>query len=467
MLVLTDEQALNVERMATTPSHAALVAGDTGIGKTLLAVELARRLNARTVLVIAPLGTFGGWVKTVESQQIGLDVYQITPKTAENYTRLAEGKPGVYLVGREFFHLSATSSEPHPETGKVAREARWSWARTPVDLVVADEIQFASNRDSNAHKVLKTLKAGFRLGMSATPQGNKFKGLWAVCYWLWPKETNHLGEPVADRSFWRWAKRWANVEDQQVARNKTVKVVTAEQNPGAYVSTLPCYVRMEAVRVPVDKRIVKVDLSEAQRKMYTEMAEDMLTWLEEHPLETDISIVQRLRLRQITLGEVSFNEEGAVDFALDCQSSKIDALERIVADHPGEPILVLVESAKFVKSVVHRLGPTAREWSGRISQRDRETVKAAFGGEVQYLVATIASIAEGVDGLQRVCSTEVWLSEHANSMLNLQAQGRLNRTGQKERVITSYYVLAENTDDDGEFERQMRNRIDQREVLTV
>lgn len=239
----------------------------------------------------------------------------------------------------------------------------------------------------------------------------------------------------------------------------TGEEVEGEKVPGVFVNSLPCYIRMEAVRTPVIVRKCYVDLTPTQRQLYDEMEADSLTWLDDNPLVADIPIVQRIRLRQITLGEVTFNEAGEVDFAEDCESSKIDALHKVIdKHHPGEPVLIAVDSAKFAKVVVHRLGPLAREWSGRVNAKEREKIKAEFGKRVRYIVAVIPAMAEGVDGLQRVCSVEVWLSESVNNMLNIQFEGRLNRRGQEADAIYQYKIMASDTDDDEGFERRMRER---------
>jgi hypothetical protein len=216
---------------------------------------------------------------------------------------------------------------------------------------------------------------------------------------------------------------------------------------------------MEAEKTDVVLRKCYVDLTKAQRRMYDEMENDLLTWIDDHPLVAEIPMVQRVRLRQITLGEVTFNADKAVDFAEDCESSKIEALEKVLyKHHPGEPVLILTDSSKFARVVAKRLGPQAREWSGRVTAKQRDVIKAAFGKSVRYIVAVIPAVAEGLDGFQHVCNVEVWLSESLDGMLNYQAKGRLNRRGQEAASIYRYKIMARDTDDDLSFERRVNER---------
>src|SRR5690625_6919635 len=122
------------------------------------------------------------------------------------------------------------------------------------------------------------------------------------------------------------------------------------------------------------------------------------------------------------------------------RSNKIEALKEIIKDLPhAEPVLVFTHSARFIPAVVHQLNKAkipAVEWSGRTSTEERQRIKQSFGtrGGAQVIVAGLGAIGEGVDGLQRVWSTEVWLSPHDDNMLNMQAKGRVHRLGQEEVV---------------------------------
>ena len=66
---------------------------------------------------------------------------------------------------------------------------------------------------------------------------------------------------------------------------------------------------------------------------------------------------------------------------------------------------------------------------------------------MQILLAVVSAIAEGVDGLQTDCHTEIWLSRDSSLVINEQAQGRLHRSGQK-RSVVRYLVQCPGTIDD-------------------
>lgn len=459
-MILDEEQEAAVQRMLSEPSRAVLNASEMGRGKTVMTVELTKRLGASTILVICPLATRVGWERTFNQQQIGLSVQRIdsTVKGKAAYAALAQKEPGVYLVGREYFRML-------------------EWKKIKPDVAVYDEIHSVQNRNGVGFKVLKTLKAGFKVGLSGTPGGNKFQGLWSVCRWLWPDQV--------ERSFWRWVTQYARTQTEYFASGEVVKVV-GEREKGAFVKTLPCYVRLESsLSTEYIEEIRYVELTPTQRKIYTEMEDEMIMWLGENPSVASVPIVQRIRLRQITLGVPSSQwitvrkrdkktglmyEEDKQDIFFDegCKSSKIDALKEIINElDEGTPILVLCDSQKFVREVTRRLGDKAVEWSGKVTHHKREELASGFvSGKYQYIVAVIPAVAEGLDGLQHVANHVVWLSRSENDLMNRQAAARLHRTGQQKHVY-SYDIQAADTYDSGIFQRLELQQKEMRATLSV
>jgi superfamily II DNA or RNA helicase len=450
MLIPTEIQEKRIRQILDEPTQAALVANTMGTGKTLIGTEVIKRLApTKPVLIVAPLGTFIGWEKTIKGQEIPLDVYRIdTKKTGkEHYEMLLNGKPGVYIIGHAMFR-------------------RKEWKRAKLSILIYDEVHDVSNRKSIGHRTLMTTKAEWRIAMSGTPSGNKFAGMWAVTRWLWPN--------LIDRSFWRWAARWCYVEFDPFAGKR----VEGEREHGAFVKTLPCYFRDElTLDVDMQQEIRYVELTPAQSKIYDQMEEDMLMFLPDGGVTVaELPVAQRVRLRQVTLGvpyvkgmvEKTFiTKQGKerrvvqdIDFKEDCKSSKIDALKEILAANEDENFLVLVgDFARFAKVVAARLGDDARLWSGDSSQDQREWMLENFGKEFRILVATVPSIGTGTDGLQDVCNNVVWLSQSENRLLNEQSAARLLRTGQT-KDVRSWIIQAEGTYDAGVFRRLELQKVD-------
>lgn len=453
-LTPTPPQAAAIAQMAAAPLRACLNASDTGTGKTLMAVELAIALEANTVLVVAPLNTHKGWVARFEGQGFPHPVKTITTKNADEFINLKAGVPGVYLVGREFFYLSATSSKER-EDGTRARTAKWSWSKVPsVDLHIVDESHSAQNQFGKMFMNLRKVRSKYKLAMSGTPQGSRFEGIWAPTKWLWPD--------LVDGSKIRWIAEWCDTEEVVIGKDedtadglKRVTKITGERKPGAYMASLPCVVRLEAVRVPYQLFEVRVDLPAEQRAMWDEMAATSIAWLADRPTVAKLPIEQRIRLRQMALGAVSFDAEGELNFAPDCISVKLDKALKIQDRHPGEAILFVTDSARFATVAAPRLG--ARLLKGGMRKAEKDFLIDNLGVEYQYLVATYGAVAEGCDGLQAKCHVEVLFNIADSPVMNEQFNGRLNRTGQTSDLITRYTLVARDTMDDDHFDRAVAN----------
>jgi superfamily II DNA or RNA helicase len=234
------------------------------------------------------------------------------------------------------------------------------------------------------------------------------------------------------------------------------------------VKSLPCYARLEPnhnLEVVEETRFV--DLVPSQRKIYKQFEKDLVVWLKDNPMVAEVPIAARIRLRQITLATPSI-VDGEVVFEADAVSTKYKALLEIIEDNPDEPMLLLTDSQKYAKLVTDRLNKSkvvAFEWSGNANQTRRESAKQAFlAGELQYIVAVIPAIAEGVDGLQDVCSTVVWLSHSDSNILNQQVVDRIRRRGQK-NVVKIYDIVARDTYDEGQLSSLVETQLKMNESL--
>lgn len=428
-LIPTPEQEDAIARMVNEPTGGVLQASDLGTGKTLMAVEAGLRFAGDGVIVVsAPLHTYYGWFDTLFGQTDGTvqfkKVDNKTKRGKANLEALQWGTKGWYFVGREFFRLQ-------------------DWSGIPIDVMIHDECHSLQNRKSRGFKTARNVDARLTIAQSATWFGSSFEGAWAVLRVLYP---DHDGIGMfADRSYHRWVRNWCQTEYDHFAEGN-VRIV-GEKNLGQLAQEIPCYVNLRNTATDEPELInLYVDLSTRQRNLYNQMERDGVAWLAENPMVAELPITQRVRLRQLTLGETMVSDDDVVDFDVNCKSSKLDAVVGLLDDLVGEQVLIATDSAKFAKVAAARLGGYA--WTGDSPQSEREDIKQRFmAGEVRIIVATQAAISEGTDGLQRACRVMVELSKSDSPILNQQMLGRLNRTGQTRRVVV-YRVMARDTLDD-------------------
>lgn len=444
---LDADQWAAVKRMVEEPTRAALNASQYGTGKTVVTVEVAEGIGALVKLIVAPLFTKYSWESSIKGQYPSAQVSFINSSKSgkQALADLLEGVEGWYIIGREYF----ASKSVAPLIAK---------ASSKIDFLAYDECARWANYKSQGYKIMRTMKPGYRMALSATPAANKFSGLFAITQWLWPNLDGH-------RSFWRFVSDWGLTEEDYFGG---VQVI-GEKDPGAFVAHLPCYIRVEKDFGEYYEETIEVDLSPKERAIYDKFEKHLIVWLKENYLVTNFPMTKRLRLRQMTLGEVSYDADtDNVYFADDMKSTKYETLLAYIKENPGEPMIIFTHSAKFAHVVAWKLiedGYKALPWSGEVDEDVRQEAKKQFEeGNFDFIVATIASIGEGVDGLQHRARTMVWLSRDDNNMLNMQAFRRLYRRGQG-KTVRSIDIVARNTYDSGQLSGLVRQTLDMNALL--
>lgn len=420
-----------------------LLAHAVGTGKTYTSIWSALDGLHDRVLIVAPLRTLPSWQRSVQwlaGQE--LRVIRTSTKAGKAaFAAASAGEPGWYWANWEA--LVALNKEKRYDGFKkkqVFKAVPRPFGGKRFDVVIADEAHRAANWHTLNSQVLCRLRADRRLALSATPAGNRPVNIYGVLRFLWPDQYPAFGR-FADRNF--------NSEYNPWSTSGRGVIYLGEKHPGRVAEEAPCWsvaTSEEAYGELPDASVehVQCKLTRQQWAQYKSWKDDALAWLGDHPVAVDLPATLDMRLRQATLGEctVEVTEDGEprVTYAVDCKSSKLDALIDILEDLPEEEkVVVYCHSRRFMAPLLTRLkgaGMSAVEVSGAV--RDQwQRFLSPVGPRV--LCAVIPAIAEGVDGLQKVCHTEVWLSWDNSVILNQQAIGRLHRKGQTCRV--QRYVL--------------------------
>lgn len=444
---------------------ATLAALPLGSGKTTVTVEATRRLGYQRSLVIAPRNTANGWERTIRRQYqdyTNPDMFKRIDSSVSGKKNMEDfwaGLPGWYFVTWQYMALRPVAF----------------WDKAKVDIVIADEVQRMQNRKSKTWRNMKNLgKTAKRVALSGTPQGNKMQGFWTTLRWLFPENAANSNSPLyrTPLSFWNWAHDWLVIEEDEWLGFTEVKGERFEN--GTMLSYYESYIRdADLSEVPAVNDIdIYVEMSPLQKRMYKQMIKDEIMWLDTPDPETgkkpsvaEIRAVTRMRLRQITLGVPAFNEDGKVSYAFDTLSSKLDAAIEEIGDLPdNEPVLAFTHSREYALVAAQRLtaaGYPAFAWVGGTTDKKRREAVDKWGkaGGPQIIVAVVEAIAEGTDGLQDICSEEIWFSESENRYMNEQARGRLPRSGQT-KVVNRRRIIVPDTYDEEIIDKHLAARLD-------
>lgn len=420
-------------------NYTGLLAIDPGGTKTRISTMAAHDAGTDVNLVIAPLGTHeSAWAPTI-LDVTGKELRRIGNGTKSERAAKADfefGFPGWYAVTPQLLTRADTSS----------------WY---ADMMITDEAHVLSMPRSAGQRKWSgysfhdgtplAKRAGARLALSGTPFRRDMSRAWSIMRFLWP-DLFEYGS-VAYDNWYSWCEFWLKWEYDPFSPSG--RKYSEEKNPGALLDAAPCVIRhfrrdrccahhpqgfLSVEEPQVLERIVP--LLPAQRKAVTELEETFMTWLDENPLVTDISLTQKQRIRQVCLGVPKVDLEGSVSFSLEAKSPMIDEVFNILSEVGDEPVVIFLSSQQFATVLTHRLnerGISAFEFSGATVSTREENLRM-FGTRFRVAVITYAAGSTGLDGLQRVASTDIYLDQHVDDVLMEQSESRADRLGVAKQV---------------------------------
>ena len=538
---ITHQSIVSVEYVGDEPTqcirvrdaaHEYVTDGFTRTHNTFITSQVLVELGKKRGVIVGMKDTAGQWASRIADQGgPELRVMDSTKKGQANFAALLAGEDGWFFGGWEWFASKDWAHRPkkeevHTPSGETFKATVWQQRknkktgektvlceplpsaehygpakpkaqservhlflykrrmRKPLDFFVHDESHKATSRTSVYRRTLVSIplsEGGWKVALSGTFMGNKTENMWTTPRWLWPDLVEPNYSTWESKYLSREAVLGTNGQPLKTPRGNPMMSVTGEKEPGSFLASLPCYIRIEnPIPVPPPK-IVHAHLTRGQREQYDELEADDIAWLGDHPLVTELPITRRIRLRTATLGEMSVVPVGAkyhledgediepmVTFAEGCQSSSLAAAGPILRNYwAGQKVVIGCHSKKFVKVVVARLrraGLSAAEWSGDVSSKDRSNIREAFErGPLQYIVAQIESFSTGLDGMQFACSKILWLSESENNTENNQFVRRICRTG-----VTDFEhikIIAPGTIAEGVHATKAEETIRMRELL--
>lgn len=445
---------------------AILNGSDMGTGKTHTAIETAIKWREQVVqdeglllpiLVVAPINTFESWAEKLSEQAPQLTYTIIDRKHRDWFLAdLYNLKYDVYIM-----HWAAVRLV----------QAQMELDGIVFSVVIGDEIHNIANRNSLVARHFKKIRCYYKYAASGTASGSVPWNLWSTLNWLYP---------TAFSSYWKFMGKYAVSEQEAYANGGYKKYVGVKNTAILHHIMEPWYIKhLKKTQccenhpngvmpwLP-DKNYEKlyVDLNPEQRRIYNEMFAKMVAWVgaqQDTPLVAKIAASKLARLMQITLatpvvtfrkvehltdeGNYEIQEEELVNLVL--PSTKMDAAFEII-ESTDESIIVFTASKKGAYLFHQYLDDrqvTSEVLSGDTPKDERATMQKRFrNGEFQVFVAVIQAAAEGMDGLQDVCNTAIFLNRSLSAYKNIQAEDRLHRGGQHNNV-TIVDIIARDTID--------------------
>ena len=405
---------------------------DMGLGKTVTTLTAVKdlkynRFEVRKVLVIAPKKVAEGtWTKEKDKWDHTrmLRVSQVLGSQAKRI-RALNTPADLYIINRE-------------NVAWLVDYYRNAW---PFDMVVVDESSSFKSHKSKRFKALASVGGhiGRMVELTGTPSPNGLEDLWAQMYLL------DGGERLGKR-YTQFRERYF----QPDRRGSDGMVYSYEAKPGTQESILQkisdICISMKAedyLQLPdITYHEIPVELDPKAKKVYLELERKMVLELPEDEEEISVASAAALsnKLLQLANGAL-YDEDHNVHEIHGC---KLEAFLELIESLQGKPALVFYNFQHDRARILKGLEKTKLRIRELKTTQDEDDWNA---GKIDILLTHPASSAYGLN-LQQGGNHVIWFGLTWNYELYTQANKRLHRQGQEEKVIIHHLVCAGTRDED-------------------
>ena len=401
------------------------------MGKTVTTLTAIRepkynRFAVRRVLVIAPKKVAEGTWTREKDKWDHTRILRVSPVLGSQAKRIrALNTPAdLYIINRE-------------NVCWLVDYYRNSW---PFDMVVVDESSSFKSHSAKRFKALAGVsgKIDRMVELTGTPSPNGLEDLWSQVYLL------DGGERLGKR-YTQFRERYF----QPDRRGADGMVYSYAAKPGTEQSILDkisdICISMKAedyLQLPdITYHEIPVELDAKAEKAYRELERKMVLEL---PEEEEISVTSAAalsnKLLQLANGAV-YDEDRSVHEVHGC---KIEAFLELVESLQGKPVLVFYNFQHDRERILKALSGSGLRVRELKTTQDEDDWNA---GLIDILLAHPASSAYGLN-LQQGGNHVVWFGLTWNYELYTQANKRLHRQGQTEKVIIHHLVCTGTRDED-------------------
>jgi len=369
---------------------------DTGLGKSRTALEVIKQIGQGLILIVAPASVQYNWESEINKWGIVADVRILdTGKKIEEL--FDDGAAGSLILITSWSLLHKLESRLKP------------------NIIIFDELHYAAGRESQRSRAALELRQAnpeaVILGLTATPILSEVEDLWHQLHLLYP---NRFG------SYWNFIKRYCLTEENQWGGLDVLGLRhdTAEELRER-VSAISLRVTKEEVKHLLPAFTARPIYVTAEKKVLKELTAEF-DGLPEHKQQLDnfVSKAGSLKVLEATEHAVEVHKSG---------QSKVCILTyfRATADALAEEFQA--RELKFT----HVDG----SWSPSERKKQLDIARE----QSPFLIATMSSIAEGIDltAFNHVIFAELYWQPS----LMTQVMGRFHRLNGKMPVSNDFLIL--------------------------
>lgn len=192
----------------------------------------------------------------------------------------------------------------------------------------------------------------------------------------------------------------------------------------------------------LDYRVIEVSLPSLVQQKYLDMENEFIINLNGKEVTAPFAAVASGKCRQIVNGAL-YHEDHSWTLVHD---EKLDALESLLEELNGHPVLVLYEFDHDRQRILSRFGDVG-DFKGLTGKKLDSFISGFNSGSVPYLLGHPASMGHGLN-LQGACHHVIWFGIPWNLEHYDQTIARVYRQGQKSDRVIVYHIVAKDTIDE-------------------
>lgn len=420
---------------------------DPGMGKTSEVLAAFKILRAEGLinraLIIAPLRVCHSvWPKEVRKWD---DFRDLRIHVLHGKGRDLDAKADIYCINPEglgwlFVELS--------------KRKRW-----PFEWLVVDESTRFKHTNTQRFRLLKNHLAKFlrRTILTGTPTPNGLLDLFGQMFVVDSGKslgrfiTHFRNEFFFPSGYGGY--EWKLQRDAEARIMARVKPVTLSMAAEDYLE-LP---------ERVDNTI-EVDLPEEVMRKYRELEREMIVQLESKTLVAASAGVVSMKCRQVANGGVYVDGPKGRE-TVQLHDAKVDALESLVEELGGSPLLVAYEFGHDLERIRARFGKKTPAIHGGMAVKESLRLEAAWNaGDLPMLLAQPQTVAHGLN-LQESGFNIAWFGLIWDWEVHHQFNLRVLRQGQRSKRVFIHHIIANDTVDKIIYEALRDKHRDQKSFL--
>lgn len=399
---------------------------DMGLGKTVITLTavnelIYNRFEVGKVLVIAPKKVAETtWTNEAQKWEHlhNLRISRVIG-TLSQRVRALNTPADVYVINRE-------------NVPWLVEYDRNSWR---FDMVVIDEMSSFKSSKAQRFRSLCYVRQHIKrlVGLTGTPASNGLTDLWAQIYLL--DEGERLGKKIT-----HFRAKYCDCNTHGGHFSTYAMKPGAEESIRAAISDICISMKAEDYLQLPECTVVDVPVYMDKRteKRYEEFEREMLLQIDENTLDAGTAAVLSGKLMQFANGAVYDENKNAVEV----HSGKLDTLSELVEGLNGQHALIFYNFRHDLERILRYF-----EKSPLVIRELKTTQDEADwnAGKIDLLLAHPASAGYGLN-LQQGGHHVIWFGLNWSLELYEQANKRLHRQGQQERVII-HRLITQNTRD--------------------